>query len=385
MATFNFKELDKTYEHFTDPIVIVKINGKDFAENKHSLVISDLVIDVSSGYEAGMASFVIYNSYDLDNSYFRINEVKDYVCMGSTVIIYAGYKNTAREVFRGFISQVDFFFYTSSAPGVRVSVMDIKGLMMSGAYSKQLKAQNYADAVKEILRRTNYEKLHPGDKDGMITNLKIDDTPDKKTEASSGDGEDVTDYSMEMVDESDYEFVVRAAKKFNYEFFSLGGIVFFRKARSLSEILIELGPGTGTKSLEIGYDLTGQVESVEVRGLDVGKGKQISAKKKLGNKLSRGNKAKGLISGSQKIYIDPTVKSKNDATYRAEYLSQEIAYRLGILHMELVGMPELVPGRFIQVTGIGEEKNKFYITRVTHTMQTNFGFNTKIEARACSV
>ena len=82
---------------------------------------------------------------------------------------------------------------------------------------------------------------------------------------------------------------------------------------------MEAAPGNVLRSYEIGDDFTGIVEKVEVRGMDAGKSKVIKASKKMKNKLSQGNKAKPLIKNSQKVYIDPTVTSKEEADYRNLY------------------------------------------------------------------
>ena len=97
--------------------------------------------------------------------------------------------------------------------------MDVKGVMMAGSYSTQLRAKNYSDAVKEILEKTAYEKLGM---QGMqvIKEIKIDNTPDKQR-ALLNPTQGTSDKTIEMVAESDYEFVVKAAKKHNFEFFYL--------------------------------------------------------------------------------------------------------------------------------------------------------------------
>ncbi len=188
-----------------------------------------------------------------------------------------------------------------------------------------------------------------------------------------------------MVCESDYEFVVKAAKKYNYEFFSIGGTVYFRKAKNNTELLIEAAPGDGLQSYEIGYDFTGLVQQVEVRGMDVGKSKLISASRKLNNKLSQGNKAAPLIKNSQKVYIDPTVTSREEADYRAGYLAEDISYRLGTMEAQFVGLPELTPGRFMKIKGLGTAvSNTFYLVTVRHIMDER-GYITKVTGKAASM
>lgn len=257
--------------------------------------------------------------------------------------------------------------------------MDVKGIMMAGNYARQLKATCFSDAVKEILNKTAYIRLQSSD---VITKVEISDTPDKRP---AGGEEKASDQTIEMVCESDYEFVVKAAKKFNYEFFSIGGVVYFRKAKQNRELLLEASPGEGLRSYEISYDFTGIVEQVEVRGMDVGKSKLISASQKMKNKLSLGNKAKPLIKKSQKVYIDPTITSKEEAGYRADYLAEDISYRLGTLEAEFIGLPELTPGRFLKISGLGSAaSNTFYLVTVRHVMDER-GYLTKVTGKAASM
>ena len=148
---------------------------------------------------------------------------------------------------------------------------------------------------------------------------------------------------------------------------------------------MEAAPGDGLRSYEIGYDFTGIVEKVEVRGMDAGKSKLIKASKKMQNKLSQGNKAKPLIKDSQKVYIDPTVTSKEEAGYRADYLAEDISYRLGTLEAEFIGLPELTPGRFLKVNGLGTAvSNTFYLVTVRHIMDER-GYITKVTGKAAGM
>lgn len=379
MAAFNYQTLKKKYENFAHPILHIELNGKDFSKNKEKLQISDIEVEMTSGFEAALATFVIYNCYNRESCEFRFDVLKKYICMGSCVVISMGYGTSVREIFRGFISRVNFIFRQDEIPGVEITAMDVKGIMMAGNYARQLKATCFSDAVKEILNKTAYVRLQSND---VITKVEISDTPDKRP---TGGEEKASDQTIEMVCESDYEFVVKVAKKFNYEFFSIGGVVYFRKAKQNRELLLEASPGEGLRSYEISYDFTGIVEQIEVRGMDIGKSKMISASQKMKNKLSLGNKARPLIKKSQKIYIDPTITSKEEASYRADYLAEDISYRLGTLEAEFIGIPELTPGRFLKVTGLGNAvSNTFYLVTVRHVMDDR-GYLTKVTGKAASM
>ena len=387
MATYTFDELKEKYDNFSHPIVSLTVNGKDFSNNKYELVLSDIEVELTSGYEASIVNYTIYNTFDQQESKFRIKEAKSYILLGSSVELALGYSDKALCIFSGFISKVNFVYPENGIPGIRVTAMDVKGIMMANNYSRQLTATSYGEAVKEILNKNAYSNMNSKD---IIKSLNISDTPDKRQAAGSdmagGSSQNAKDRTIEMVCESDYEFVIKAAKKYNYEFFSEAGHVYFRKAKSNKETLIELSPATGLRSLDVEYDLTGLVESVQTRGMDTGKAKVITGKKKFSNKISIGNKAKPYIKKSEKIYIDPTITSQQEADSRAESILEEISYRFGTLECDCIGMPEILPGHFIRLTSIGEPpENEFYVVNVRHTINDHRGFETTITAKAASI
>lgn len=378
-ASYEYDALETEYDKFLNPVTVIKINQKDINQNKSGFAVSDVEIDLTSGYEASLAVFCIYNSFDKDQGAFRTEEIKKYIFLGSSVSISAGYGEVAKNLFRGFISKVSFLYEDGEMPHVQVTCMDVKGIMMAGSYARQLAAANYSDAVNEVFQKAVYVKMQSQE---IFTKLDISATPDKQPKSQ---GKEQTQ-TIEMVNESDYEFVVRAAKKFNFEFYVDSGVVYFRKAKAVKNVLMNLTLGKILKKFDVEYDITGLVESIQVRGMDTGKMKLIKSKQKSGEKISMGNKAQQLLKKSEKIYIDPTVRSQQDAQYRNEYLLEDMSYRFGTLNCECQGLPELRPGNFVRIDGLGKPvENKFYVTSVKHTINSEDGFVSKITAKAASV
>ena len=381
MATHKYLDLKKKYDNFEYPLVVLTINGKEFGKNKSDFLVSDIEVELTSGYEASIATFCLYNTFEHHTSEFRTEEVKDYILLGSSVELAMGYGMQAQTVFCGFISRVNFFYESGEMPGIRVTAMDVKGVMMANKYSRQLTATSFGEAVKEILNKGPYMAMTGS---GLIKNVVISDTPDKtmNTAATSK----ASDRTIEMVAESDYEFVVKAAKKYNYEFFSECGNVYFRKAKQNAETVMEMGPAEGMKNFDVEYDVTGLVETIKARSTDVSKAKVIEASQKLKHKISMGNKAKKLIKNSEKIYLDSTITSKEEAQYRVESLMEEISYRFGTLECDCIGMPELMPGKFLVLKSLGEPvDNKFYLEKVVHRMNDMRGFETTIYGKASGI
>lgn len=376
MASYKYGDLKKIYHDFEHPVAVLKVGNKDFADNKNAWILNDIEVELTCGFEASIATFCIYNVFSKYTSTFEFDDLKKYIQLGQKTEISLGYLDQTRTVFIGVITRAEFIYENEEQPYVRVTAMDVKGIMMACGFAKQLKAENYSDAVKEVFTRTAYNKMQQY---GMLT-LEVDDTPDKQS------SEKDAAKTIEVLNESDYEFVVRAAKRYNYEFFAHCDTVYFRKARKNKEILMELGPGTGLLGFDIGYDITGLVEQVEVRGMDTGKAKVIQAKEKIKNKISTGSHAKALLKGSVKVYTDPSVASKAEAQNRAEFLAEQTAYRFGSADCKSVGLPELIPGRYIRIAALGTAvENLFYLQTVRHEIYQGEGFRTYLEGRTCAI
>ena len=355
----------------------MEFNGKPF--NDSSIIVTDINVEATCGFEASVARLRLYNVFDKQTGKFTYDSIKQSVMLGASFVLGLGYLGKLETVFVGFISRVSFGFDPSDLPYIEVTGMDVKGIMMASRYATQLTAKSYGEAVSEILKRTSYEKLRSAN---AITGLSISDTPDKQV----GGGNKASAETIEMVEESDYEFIVKAAKKFNYEFFVDRGVVHFRKAKSDASILMELGVGSGLVQFEIGYDITGLVRDGRGSRDESRNRKGDFFQKKLSNNLSTGSRAKGLVSGSSKVYIDPTVTTQEQADARAAYLAEEVSYRLGSLECTCPGIPDLAPGRFIKIAGLGVPvDNTFYVTSVVHDFRQDSGYQTRLIAKAAEV
>lgn len=374
-AQLTYEGLQKKYAGFGSPRARVTLGGTPFDSVGKDMVVSDIHVELTSGYEASAASFRLYDAYDAASGEFFYSKVKKEVLLGNSAVLELGYLGTLETVFVGFISGVAFGFEPGGLPYIEVTAMDVKGLMMGGSYAAQLTAATYSGAVKEVLRRTGEGRLqHLG---GITQPPAVSNTPDAESPPPAGRSSPLT---VEMVNESDYEFVVRAAKRYNFEFFVDRGKALFRPAKSDESLLIKMGSRTGLQSFHIEYSVTGVVGKIEARAMDPGSGKVISASGKNNNKISAGSKAKQLVGPGAKVYVDASITSQEEAEARVASLMEQMSYRLGDLEAGCVGIPDLVPGRFMEVIGLGAPAdNRFYLTAITHDFSGDGGFRTRIK------
>ena len=378
-----YEKLQEKYEDFAHPRARVLLGEDEFDSISAGMAVNDIHVELSSGYEASVASFRLFDSYDPTTGKFFYDKVKHQVMMGNSVTVQLGYLDRLETVFVGFISGVAFGFEPGDLPYIEISAMDVKGLMMGGSYASSLQAATYSAAVKEVLNRTGEGRLRSM---GGVTAVEISDTPDALGIPGAGGPPKSSPLSVEMVSESDYEFVVRAAKRYNYEFFVDRGKVLFRPAKSDASLLIKMGSRTGLRGFQIQYSITGVVGKIEARAMNPGKGEVISANSAFNNTLSTAGKAKQLVGKGTKVYLDASITSQDEAEARVASLMEKMSYRLGSLEADCVGMPELVPGRFMEVTGMGVPvDNQFYLTAVTHDFTSDGGFRTHITGCAAQI
>ncbi|MEG0763082.1 MAG: hypothetical protein RR424_04595 [Oscillospiraceae bacterium] len=375
-ATFEYNALFDEYGGMIAPCVQLLLGGMELRAEGTPLIVDNLIIELTAGYEASVASFRIYNVYDHKKGTFRYEDIKNQLYLGAVVKLDIGYLTYAETVFVGFVAGISFGYDPGDLPYIEVSCMDIKGLMMANSYAAQLKAKSYGEAVREIFTRpgSSYEKFKL--KEGYI-DLEVSDTPDKQ-EGGGGDSTASAE-TIEMVTESDYEFIVRAAKRFNFEFFVDRGIIYFRKAKSDKIPLMQLSVGEGLISFRIEYSITGIVGSIEARAINSADGKLVTYKKKMDNEISTASAARDMVSEGSKVFVDPSIITDIDAEARVDSLMEKMSYRLGNLEAECFGIPELCPGRFITIHNMETPgDNDFYIMRVTHTFSSDRGYRTSI-------
>ena len=189
MASIDLGELYTKYEGYYSPITEVDIGGSDIEKEfkKFKVRVVDFNVQVTCEFKASIATFSILNAYEIQDGYFKAEDLKKYVCLGNDVVIYMGHASSLMEVFRGYIAAVNFVYDSDAGSEsiIRVTAMDIKGIMMANRYSKRLKANYYSDAVKEILDQQVYQNLTNR---GVIKEVSIADTPDKPQGGAGGAG-----------------------------------------------------------------------------------------------------------------------------------------------------------------------------------------------------
>ena len=99
-GSFTFKDLSKKYEDLKNPLLEVKVDGKELVK-KLPLPVESVRIKLSL-MAANMAELLIGPVYDEEKRQFTAN-VKSAFSLGKIVDISVGYQSSAEKVFRGML------------------------------------------------------------------------------------------------------------------------------------------------------------------------------------------------------------------------------------------------------------------------------------------
>ena len=352
----SFRSLRKKYDDFSAPSVEVTVGSTKLVSGAGADIF-DLELELTSGFEASGCVFYIDGAYDEKNTDFK--KFTDKIQIGESVEIALGYVRR-ESVFKGYINEVEYQYgMEDDRNRIRVECMDAKGLLMK-TRRMEIFTQKSADAVvKAILGETPVSSY--------ISGKEIDSCKEEEVPLRS--------HMM-----TDYDLIVEQAQKQGFEFFILQGKAYFRKKQKVTSTILTLSPGQGI--LRARLSLSGQqlVKKIEIRSIDETNGKQVKGEAALSGTFGKGSGYKKLLGDSRQVFYEPGVQDAAEAKARAQARMDQISQRFGELECECVGIPELSPGRFVEVDELSSQADrKYYITYVRHVLSED-GYRTYIRA-----
>ena len=88
-----------------------------------------------------------------------------------------------------------------------------------------------------------------------------------------------------------------------------------------------------------------------------------------------------LSPSQQQFFIDPDADSEEKAKIRAAAIAEKMTMNSYYAEGELIGLPEIVPGRFLKVENVDDLADKsYYLSEVIHRINGS-GFTTTFEAK----
>lgn len=359
-GSYQIDILNKKYGAFLGPAIEIKIGGVKLDSN--SLPISSLTVDLSADGSAGNCTFTVDSLYDYETGGWT-NKLVKLLKVGAKLEVYGGYVKK-ELLFFGYIDEFAMSYKSGGSPQIRVSGVDGLGYLMSCRDDYYGGEKSTAAAIKEILSKcvtAGFAK-----KVSVDSGLKDFETPIIKDESLD-----------------DYKFLRVLAERYGMVLMCVQGELIFDSLWEYSRPIMELELGRGLMSFERALSTHGQVGKVTVWSLDDHNESVLGT----ADKVSVGGTGKTAADTFSSLKKAILRESSEFATTKEECKRLAQA-RLNGIAMEYVrgegqciGIPELIPGRFIAIKGLGDESSKeFFISRVTHSF-TSGGYFTRFEVK----
>lgn len=359
-----FEKLAEKYDYFSAPSYVIQLGGKSLPSTQMN--ITSLEVSLNGDGTASGCSFTVNAIYDHEKSAW-IDAISDVLEVGAELIVSVGYVKQC-EVFYGYVDDFTMTFggEGEEGPSIQVTGIDAMGYLMSNReplYGGQEKATALIKKILSKAQSAGYAK------DVYVSTVK--------------------DFSVPLLQEKvdDWTFLNIMARLYGASLLVVDGVLIFDNTTGNSKSLITLEMGKSLRSLEKRASLAHQIGAVEIRGRDVNQ-KPIQAVVKSVTVGGRGKTAVEIASGfknSMASEYNEFVRTEEECRLIAQNQLNSIAMGFIAGEGQTVGIPELVPGRFITIEGSDKTVNgDFYLTRVKHVF-TEGEYSTSFEFKGAKL
>lgn len=357
-GTYTYAALAKKHDNFTAPGFEILVGGKALPLGKYH--IPSVEVEISAGGSVGGCSFTIDAQYDPENSKW-VNDATKFIKPGAKLAVKGGYQSR-KELFYGYVDDYSIEFDSEGTPSISVSALDGLGYlinMYSPLYAGEKKPKQIVQTVLQKSMAAGYAKKITV---GSLTGF---ETPVIK----------------EQLD--DWKFLCMMAQRYGASVFAVDGELIFDNVLTKTAPILTLTVGKSVLRFSRRLSLAHQVGKVEVFGRDVNQ----KAVKGTATRVTTGGTGKSAaewVSGLKNAVLrerSEYARTQKECETVAQNRLNSIAMGFVSGEGECVGLPELIPGRYIKIDGGDEQTNgTYFITKVCHRF-TKEEFTTSFEVK----
>ena len=357
-GSYTFKDLDKKYDGFSQPAYEISIGGKEFECGK--VPMSTLEVEISCDGRAGGCSFHIEGQYDYETKQW-VNKMVKAVKVGAELEVKGGYIKK-KTLFYGYVDDYSIEFTEEDASSISVTGLDGLGYLMSLREPLYAGKKKPAEIVKEILQKS----VSAGFAKSM-------------TMASLNGFE--TAVIKEQID--DWRFLNLMAQRYGLSLFCVAGELIFSDVAAKTNPILTMTLGQGLDSFQKRVSLAHQVGKVEIMGRDVNQ-KAIKGEASSVKTGGEGKSAAELVPALKEAVLreySEYARTQDECKLLAQNRLDGIAMGLVSGSGSCVGIPDLIPGRYLKIDGGDSQANgSYFLTKVRHYFDDN-GYITEFEVK----
>lgn len=357
-GNYTFDALSKKYDKFSAPFFEISVGGTKLSEG--GMIVTTLEVEISADGTAGGCSFVVDGQYNHEHSKWE-NKALDIVKVGAELTVRGGYVKD-KELFYGYVDDYTIDFQEEGPPRLTVSGLDGLGYLMSfqePLYGGKKKA---GEIVKTILQKSVSAGFA------------------KKVTMGT-----LTDFEAPILKEDidDWKFLNLMAQRFGVSLFAIDGELIFDNVASKTSPIMTLSFDKGLFSFQKRVSLAHQVGKVVIKGRDVNQ-KAIKGEANSVSISGSGKTASQLVSALKDATLEEFseyVRTQQECKTVAQSRLDGIAMGLVSGGGTCVGIPELIPGRYVEIAGMDNKSNgTYFVSKVRHLFEMN-GYQTAFEIK----
>ena len=358
---YDVSSLEKKYDSYLAPAAEIKVGS--FKIDGMKIPIVYIKVQQTVRNRAGTAEFAINGLYDYEKREWSEGLLKK-IDVGMKVTISMGYVKSKKEVFSGYVDSYTVSYEANMQPKITVTALDGMGLLMSGGERVDFGKKKTTEIVKELLGVCVSA--------GLVNKLTVDKLPEFKTQL------------MKETNCSNYDFLSQIAEMSFVNFCVINGDMIFSNLMKNTSPLIELTLGRElmeySRTVALNRNSVGSVTVIsngtpdkkEVRG-KADKAGSFGDSGKTG-----AEKLKGLSKTSRHIRMN-FLQSEKECKDMAQNILNYMNVGFSSGFCKCVGLPEIIPGRFVKLKGIDNKSDgAYFISEVTQILSED-GYNTEFE------
>ena len=363
-GSYDFKALEKKYGNFLSPTFKIRVGS--FRLDSSKIPVSHLQIQLSTENRAGMCSFTVEAMYNYETGVWAEGFL-DKVDVGMKVTVEIGYAESQRQIFLGYVDKYRIDYSSQGAPQLHISAMDGLGVLMSNREKIDFGKRKTTDVVKQLVSDCT--------RAGIITGSSVDALP-------SFEGQFVKEKAS-----SSYDFLCRIAEMCFMNFCIINGELLFSNLMKNTATLLSLTMGVSliefSKTIAFSQQTVGSVtviSNVTVNKEEV-RSKADSPSRYGDSSGKTGAEKWKALGGANKDVVMNFLKSADECKIVAQNILDSMCLGFVQGSGRCIGIPELIPGRYIKLAGLDKETNgSYFVTAVTHTFSGD-GYFTEFEVK----
>lgn len=347
-----FSQLCSKYQYMRQPALGLKV-GQQELKLGVGAALNSLVCELTSRPQAGLLRLQL----ELDTGSALGQSWLSTLQLGAAGTLSLGYDTDTTQVFHGFLYDISWDYPPRNGVIQAEAVfLDVRGKLMLSASATT--AATLSKLVKGLVDH--------GSGGGLKVSTTVKDPPES------------WNLPARQLGESDYDMLCRIAAFLCYECCVWADKLYFGPPRSNTAATVTFEGENGLLQLTRRRTLAGQCASVTVGGSDL-TGGAITARSSRTRDSGYGVGSVSALLSRPLWQPEPGITTMAQAKYLAKARMQERQRQSGAINGRCVGLPQIVPGRFLAISEASPQVNgTYYIHTVRHILDRT-GFETQFE------